>query len=199
MTIQGSNGTAADGVYFSYETPTVDVKDEGEGYVAFAVDTWVNGGSPDRGIYASMRNKGEKNGRSLYYRPFNPLGGASSITWNVRLEWDPAAGISMWVNGKPEFVDIPTPGFSPDDGYIFKFTGATGAVSETVLLDNLKITTKGVPEVLLTLLPAEGGTLNGGVPTSRERQRRCSRLPLPVISSAVGRAMPPDQTFLFGS
>ena len=158
MTIQGAAaGFAADGVYFSYQ------KQDGQGsYISYSVDTWDNGyPGVDQGISAAVK-VGSEPGKALYYRPFSPLGGSSSVTWTVKLEWDPIAGISMWINGNREFGAIPTPGFNPDDNYIFLFTGAVGqSIAETVLLDNLVITTKAPPKAVLTTLQSQGGTISG--------------------------------------
>jgi hypothetical protein len=68
----------------------------------------------------------------------------------------------MWINGNVEFRNISTRNFAGNDNNIFGFTGAVGeSISETVLLDNLVITTKAPPKAILTTIQSQGGTISG--------------------------------------
>jgi hypothetical protein len=138
----------ADGFSFNYGNfaSSANYGEEGPGAgLSWVVDTWDNGTS-DQGIRAKLNNA------NIFVQNFPPLLDGQSISTAVELSWDPALGMSLSIValGGTVFENLPTPGFVPDDSFIFGFGARTGNATETVLIDNLSITT--VPEAASTLL-----------------------------------------------
>ena len=143
----------ADGLSFNYGAfnSAANYGEEGVGgtSLSWIVDTWDNGGG-DRGIRSKI------NGVNDYVNQFAPLADGQTLTTSVSLSWDPTNGASLTIGGLGTlFSNRPTPGFTGNDGYLFGIGARTGGATETVLIDNLVITT--VPEASSTLLAGLAG------------------------------------------
>ena len=142
--------------------------------VGWIIDTWNNGYStPDQGIKCYCLNQ------PIYYRKFDPRMGATSITWAVKFAWNPATGMSMWVNGVPEFENVPAPGFKGNDTYNFWIVGLVGGVQQTALIDDLVIRTNTPPKYPLVVQPSDRGTITGAGEYEPNSTATISALPFP--------------------
>jgi hypothetical protein len=144
----------ADGFSFNYGgfSSASNYGEEGVGItpsISWIVDTWDNGIGGDQGIRSKI------NGANDYTQFFAPLADGGTLSQLVSLSWNPTNGMSLSLNGNPVFTNRPTPAFTANNSFLFGFGARTGGASETVLIDNLNITT--VPEVSGTLLAALGG------------------------------------------
>jgi hypothetical protein len=136
----------ADGFSFSYGNHALgsNYGEEGPGgsSISWVVDTWDNGLS-DRGIRSKI------NGVNDFVVNFIPLADGQTVTSSITMSWDPTNGMSLSVSalGGPVFTNRPTPGFVPSDSHLFGFGARTGGATETVLLDNIVITTIPEPQI----------------------------------------------------
>jgi hypothetical protein len=138
-----SYGNFGSGASFGEEGP-------GGSSISWIVDTWDNGVN-DRGIRSKI------NGVNDFVQNFIPLADGQTITTSVLLTWSPTDGMSMEVPdlSGTVFTNRPTPGFVPNDANLFGFGARTGNATETVLIDNLVITT--IPETAAALLAGVAG------------------------------------------
>jgi hypothetical protein len=139
----------ADGFSFNYGNfnSASNYGEEGPGGLGLSwiVDTWDNG-TLDQGIRSKI------NGANDFVQNFVPLAPDGTFTTGVTLSWNPTNGMSLSIAalGGPVFTNRPTPGFVPDNNYLFGFGARTGNASENVIIDDLVITT--VPESSSALL-----------------------------------------------
>lgn len=150
----------ADGFSFNYGSfgSAANYGEEGPGgsSISWIVDTWDNAAS-DRGIRSKI------NGVNDFVLNFIPLADGQTVATSINLSWNPANGMSLSIAalGGPVFTNRPTGvGFVPTDGFVFGFGARTGGASETVLIDNIVITTVPEPQsVALTAGLATVGLL----------------------------------------
>jgi hypothetical protein len=144
----------ADGLSVSYGNfgSGANYGDEGQGgsSISWIVDTWDNQVG-DQGIRSKI------NGVNDFVQNFIPLADGQTIATSVLLTWSPINGMSMELSdlGGTIFANRPTPGFVPSDAHFFGIGARTGNATETVLIDNLVITT--VPETTAALLAGAAG------------------------------------------
>jgi hypothetical protein len=155
----------ADGFSFNYgnfgSAANYGEEGPGAGSISWVVDTWDNG-LADQGYRSRI------NGVNDFVQNLVPLADGQTLTTFVNLSWNPVNGMNMSIGGTPIFTDRPTPGFTGSDSNLFGIGARTGGATETVLIDNLIITT--VPEATgasLIILSGLGVTL--------VRRRRDSR------------------------
>lgn len=143
----------ADGFSFSYGNfaSTAAYGEDGPNgtSISWVVDTW-NNNVGDQGVRSRV------NGANDFVQNFVPLTDGQSITTHIDLSWHPVNGMSLSIAalGGPVFTNRPV-AFTGNDAYIFGFGARTGNATETVLIDNLSITT--VPETSSTLLAGLAG------------------------------------------
>ncbi len=126
-------------------------------YIAATVDTWQNGNAadpPDVSINMNLAGASsvlaDQNGEVL-------LDGQST-SGSVTITFDPVNGLSFFtsdLNNNANFVNIPLPGFVPDDSFTFGLAARTGGATQDFIIDNLRITT--VPEASTSVLAALAG------------------------------------------
>jgi len=124
-------------------------------HLAFEIDTWQNGG-PDQGVRIATEVGGVHTHVAQTVGQTLPDGG--SVSGLVTLSWDPILGASFSTTGlgtNANFTNVPVPGFVGSDAFIFAFASRTGNADETVLIDNVNITT--VPEASSVFLGAFAG------------------------------------------
>ncbi len=125
----------------------------GEGTVtenlSFEVDTWMNLDA-EQGV-----NLAEKAGGadlSLGFTNGSILSDGTTVSGTATMSWDPVNGASFSTTGlltNAAFANVATT-FSADDAHLFGLSARVGGANETVLIDNLSITT--VPEPTGTAL-----------------------------------------------
>ena len=112
-------------------SPTVD-------HISFEVDTWKNF-EAEQGFNLSI------NGSDIAFANQSILNDGQMIVGSVVVSWDPADGASMSVDlglGLTSiFANVSTPGFSGNDTYGFAFSARTGGATQTLTIDNVRITT----------------------------------------------------------
>jgi hypothetical protein len=132
--------------------PTVDT-------ISFVIDTWDNGG--EFGVNISSAIGGIKTDHAL--NPGAPLNQVETVTGTATISWNPTDGASFMTtnlsNGTDaNFVNVPIPGFTATDDMIWAFGARTGGAHETVLIDNLCITTGGDDLYRFAVSSPDGGT-----------------------------------------
>lgn len=154
---QGGN-RPADGFGFVYGSGLIAGSvfgEEGPGTansLTWVLDSWDNTWGNDGG---EARIKiGAVNAYNL---PYKVLSEGETRNISVSLGWNPADGASLSVNGVPLYsnVVIPSGVFTAGNDYMFGIGGRTGGATETLRIDNLRITT--VPEPTMALLAGLGG------------------------------------------
>jgi hypothetical protein len=117
--------------------------------LSWVVDTWDNL-QGDQGIRSKI------NGVNDFVQNFAPLAPDQTISTSVSLSWDPTNGMSLNIGALGQvFSNRPTGAFVPSDAFIFGIGARTGNATETVLIDNLVITT--VPESTSAMLAGMAG------------------------------------------
>lgn len=135
-------------------------------HISFEIDTWMNGGT-DNGLRIASQVAGVHT--HVAETPGIILNDGGSVSGLVTLSWSPTAGASMSTTGfvtNVNFTNVPVPGFTGSDTFVFAFASRTGNADETVLIDNLNITS--VPEPSNTLLAGAAGL---GLMAMRRRRR----------------------------
>ncbi|MDB6136083.1 MAG: hypothetical protein JWM59_4326 [Verrucomicrobiales bacterium] len=154
----------ADGLSFNYGSAVVGAlgaAEEGMGgadapeNLSFEVDTWMNFDA-EQGVNISGNHLGADVGQLAFTNgPILNDGGV--VSGLVILSWDPLDGASFHTTGlltDANFSNVAT-SFTPSDNHTFNISARVGGANETVLIDDLFITT--VPETsTVALLGASG-------------------------------------------
>ena len=97
----------------------------------------------------------------LFFLPGRPVPNAGSLSGTATISWDGDAGtLSANFTGLAntvEILDLEIPGFTADDSYIWAFSARTGGATETVLIDNLSISTTSVDVHNFSVSTEDGG------------------------------------------
>jgi len=134
-------------------------------HIAFEVDTWQNGAT-DNGVRIGSEIGGVHTHLAATQGVI--LNDGTTVSGLVTLSWSPLTGASMTTSGfitNAAFSNVAVPGFTGSDAYVFAFASRTGGADETVLIDNLTITT--VPESSTSLF---AGLAGFGLMTIRRRK-----------------------------
>lgn len=144
------NNNPADGFSFNYgNIPQSDngyqSYEEGWGsgtpYLSVEFDTWQVGDT-EHGFNVGVNGTDVPGG----FINFDLITDGQTVSAPVEISYDPDNGVSLTVDNTPVFTDLATPGFTGDDNFTFNFGARTGGATETLLIDNLNITTAAVPE-----------------------------------------------------
>ncbi len=143
--------TPADGFSFNYgDIPEGenfgDPAEEGYGaavpHISFQIDTWNwNDPAQDAGVGIELA------GAELAFKEALGEDGANfkpgeRVEASATMSWDPANGASFSTTGlvnNADFVNVPTPDFTPDAFDGFSFLARTGGHTETLIIDNLVV------------------------------------------------------------
>lgn len=161
--IAGGN-PPADGLSFNYGSAalgTLGAAEEGMGVAAapenlsFEIDTWMNFDA-EQGVNISGNHLGVDVGQ-LAFTNGPILNDGTTVTGLVTMSWSPTTGASFSTTGlltNANFTNVATT-FTPSNNHTFIISGRVGGANQTVLIDNLSITT--VPETSgVALLGAAG-------------------------------------------
>ncbi len=108
--------------------------------ISFEVDTWMNLDT-EQGVNIAEKVAGVDT--NLAFTNGSILADGTSVSGQVEMIYDPTAGLSFSTTGlltNADFLGVATT-FSPDDAYTFIFSGRVGGANQTVLIDNIVITT----------------------------------------------------------
>ena len=128
-------------------------------HVSFEMDTW-NVNDTEHGYNIASNIGGVQSSPDHAFVNTSILTDGTTVSGSARISWDPTHGASMTVTGTAanvSFTNVAIPGFAPDDTYIFAFGARTGGAHETLLIDNLNITTVPEPATLLLATLAFSG------------------------------------------
>ncbi|NJM39031.1 MAG: PEP-CTERM sorting domain-containing protein [Akkermansiaceae bacterium] len=131
-------GVEVDHLYFSF-----DPLDNGDNEWGLAI-----GGADGLNTYTFANMPGQL------------AGAEQNINAEVFISWDPIHGASFRTTGFNTNIDVSnilTPGITAADSNVFAFASRTGALTQTLLIDNLNI--QSVPEPSAVLLSGLGGLL----------------------------------------
>ena len=110
-------------------------------WVSVEFDTYDNGAG-EGGLNVATNNTAHPD---LFFLQGRPVPNGGSLSGTATISWDGDAGtLSAYLTGLAnpiEIVDLEIPNFTADDSYIWAFSARTGGATETVLIDNLSITT----------------------------------------------------------
>jgi hypothetical protein len=164
--IDGDPGTPpADGVSLNWGALTGSLSTNSQGaehgwnngdvQLNYQVDTWQNGAT-DNGF----RIASHLTGTEVIHAQQQGIvvNDNSTVTGSVTLSWDPVNGASMSTADfvtNVSFTNVAIPGFAGNEGYLFAFSTRTGFAEETLLIDNVVLTT--VPEASSSLMAALAG------------------------------------------
>lgn len=111
---------------------------EGVEHISFEFDTWDNGNG-EQGFNIAH------NGDDLGFENQTILQEAGRVVGTVAISWSPTQGASLSVDLgfglTPVFSNVPTPGFNGDDDYVFAIGARTGGATQTLIVDNVQVTT----------------------------------------------------------
>ena len=108
--------------------------------ISFEVDTWMNG-DPELGVNIAEKVGGVDT--NLAFTNGSILADGTTVSGQVEMIYDRTVGLSFTTTGlltNADFSGVATT-FSPDDAYTFIFSARVGGANETVLVDNIVITT----------------------------------------------------------
>lgn len=108
--------------------------------VSFEIDTWMNLDS-EQGVNIAEKVGGVDT--NLSFTNGSILSDGTTVSGQVTANYDPTAGLSFTTTGlltNADFQGVATT-FTPDDAYTFIFSGRVGGANQTVLIDNIIITT----------------------------------------------------------
>ena len=118
--------------------------------LSFELDTWMNLDA-EQGVNLAEVAGGTDN--SLGFTNGSILADGTSVSGVVNMSWDPVNGASYSTTGlltNASFVNVATT-FAADDAHLFGLSARVGGANETVLIDNLSITTIPEPSSLSDL------------------------------------------------
>ncbi len=169
MTVNGNFPAAADGFSLSFgPVGTLDLagtdhpQESGYG-VGLCLSVQTYGGNQP-GFHLRV------NGATVASQPYVPAtqwGVNSSKRHLFQLDWDHADGLTVRLDGQPIFSNVPTPGFIPQRGGRFVWAARTGALTETIDLDNIVVVTGGRLAPATVGAPFIGSANNGGYEPAR--------------------------------
>lgn len=155
----------ADGVSFNYGNAALGTLGSGENgmqfvgavteNISYEIDTWRNFDA-EQGVNIAEK-VGGVNQPDLAFTNGPILNDGSTVRGRVSISWDPTNGASFLTTGlltNANFNNVATT-FAPSDTHTFILSGRVGGANETLLIDNLTITTS-VPEPTTTALLALG-------------------------------------------
>ena len=122
--------------------------------INYQVDTWMNGAT-DNGLRIATHLTGTEN--VLAAQQGSILNDGGAVTGTVILSWSPVNGASMSTSDlvtNVNFANVAVPGFTGNESFLWAFAARTGGADQTLLIDNLVITT--VPEASTSLLAGLG-------------------------------------------
>ena len=172
----------ADGFSFNYgNIPQGDTGyrgfEEGWGsdtpYLSVEFDTWMVGDA-EHGFNVGVDGTDVPGG----FVNTDLITDGQTVNASVEITYDPTDGVTLTVDdgGGPidVFTDLATPGFVGDDNYTFNFGARTGGATETLLIDNLNITTAAaaVPEPASIALWSLLGLVGVGFGFLRYRRKK---------------------------
>lgn len=150
------NGDPADGFSFSYgaipafnpaqgDPSAADahgLAEEGWGgavnHLSFEIDSFANT-SDEAGFNISI------NGTDAAFDPQALINDSQMIVGTAIFSWDPTDGASLSIDlgfgMSSVFANVPTPGFTGNDNYSFAISARTGGATETLSVDNVRVTT----------------------------------------------------------
>ncbi|MFP6865095.1 MAG: hypothetical protein VCA35_04070, partial [Roseibacillus sp.] len=109
--------------------------------ISFEVDTWQNGDA-EQGVNISEKVTGVSADLAFTNGPI--LQDGATVSGTVTISWNPTDGASFTTTGldtNAAFVDVAT-SFTPDDNHTFIISARVGGANETLMIDNLCITTR---------------------------------------------------------
>jgi hypothetical protein len=167
LTITDSVGAnpPADGFSFNYgnfELTDLGGAEEGMGNAAtenlsFEVDTWMNFDS-EQGVNISQNAGGADQNLAFTNGPI--LSDGETVSGVATMSWDPVNGASFSTTGletNAAFANVATT-FGADDASLFGISARVGGANQTLLVDNLTITTVSEPN----LVDSDGDGLEDG-------------------------------------
>lgn len=120
--------------------------------LSFEVDTWRNFDT-EQGLGISGKAAGEDMGNlSFVNGPILRDGATASGT--VSVIWDPGDGATFITSGldtNADFINVGTGAFSPDDSHSFVISARVGDATETLLIDNIVISSASSTEKQLKI------------------------------------------------
>jgi hypothetical protein len=129
----------------------------GENHLFFGFDLWDNGG----GEWGLLAGGGDGTDDLVFANtPGTLVGESGSVTGEAFIRWDPMRGFSFRTTGLAtniDVTDVPTPGIAASDSNAFAFVARTGALTSTIVLDDVWISS--VPEPGVASLGALAGAL----------------------------------------
>jgi hypothetical protein len=155
----------ADGFSFNYgnfELTDLGGAEEGMGNAAtenlsFEVDTWMNFDS-EQGVNISQNAGGADQNLAFTNGPI--LSDGETVSGVATMSWDPVNGASFSTTGletNAAFANVATT-FGADDASLFGISARVGGANQTLLVDNLTITTVSEPN----LVDSDGDGLEDG-------------------------------------
>ena len=121
--------------------------------LSFELDTWANGFG-ENGYNIAVQGPGLDTDVAVLSTDI--LLDGDTINGTAILSWDPVNGATIIIDTGggpvPIFMNVATPSFTGLDSHSFAFSARTGGANETLAIDNIVITTRGVPEPATLLL-----------------------------------------------
>jgi hypothetical protein len=111
--------------------------------ISFEVDTWMNGDA-EQGVNISEKVTGVNTDLAFTNGPI--LQDGTTVSGTVTISWNPTDGASFTTTGldtNADFVNVAT-SFTPDNDHTFIISARVGGANETLLIDNLCITTRTI-------------------------------------------------------
>ena len=124
-------------------------------WLSLEIDTHGN----DRGINVATNTTFHPD---LFYRSATVLRSGETRSGQVNLSWDGSSKtISARITGLSptvEIIDLPVPDFNPDDTYIWAISTKNVFSSETLIVDDVLVTTEAVDPYQLSFSSEDGGS-----------------------------------------
>jgi hypothetical protein len=124
--------------------------------LSFEIDTWMNF-DPEQGVNIAEKVGGVDNNLSFTNGPI--LDDGTSVGGAVTISWNPVDGASFTTTGlltNADFSNVAT-SFVPDDNHTFIFSARVGGANQTVLIDNLCISTVSIDRHDFAVSSADNG------------------------------------------
>ena len=126
-------------------------------WISVEFDSYDNGAG-EGGLNVATNNTVHPD---LFFLQGRPVPNGGSLSGTATISWDGDAGtLSANLTGLAnpiEIVDLEIPDFTADDSYIWAFSARTGGATETVLIDNLSITTTSPDPHNFSVSSEDGG------------------------------------------